>query len=314
MARPVVLDCDTGTDDAVAVVLAALQPALDLLGVTTVAGNAPLPVTTDNTLRVLDAGRGDVPVHAGRAEPLVAAPPLPAGEGGAARGSSGGALPLPPAIGRARSESAVDWLVATVAASPRPVSLVATGPLTNLAAALEVAPTLVDGVDQLVVMGGAHARGNVTASAERNMRHDAAAAQRVLDAGFRRLTLVTADAALSAPLDRAHARSLRELGTAAGSVVADLVEQRIDAYARPGSAAGEAAPVHDPLAVAVLLDAGVLRTREAHVAVEQHGLLTYGRTVIDVDGVEGRAANALVALEADAAAYASLLRSTFAAR
>ena len=286
--RGVVLDCDTGTDDAVAIMLAALHPGLDLLGVTTVFGNLEVADTTDNTQRVLDnVGRSDIPVH---------------------RGASSA---LPPRGRAADPSAAVDWLVETLRATTRPVTLVPTGPLTNVALALAADPRIVDAVDQLVMMGGSHRIPNVTPHAERNVRNDPAAADAVLRAGFRRLVMVTLDATHQAPLAHDDCDRLRRLGTPAGVAAAELVEERIEQYAgsdRPGARA--AAPVHDPLTVAYLVEPDVLTLRHLHVAVEAADGPTCGRTVIDVDGATGKPPNAHVALSADRDRFLSVLLST----
>ncbi len=308
----VILDCDTGTDDAVAIMLAALHPDIDLLAVTTVWGNAEVSATTDNTLRVLDlVGRHDVPVFRGLGRPIAPPPPgirLATDDDRAVR------LPLPATARAPRQETAVEWLVDTLRRTTERLTLVPTGPLTNLAAALTVDPTLIDAVAEVVVLGGAHAVGNVTASAERNVWNDPHAAAVVLGAGFERLVLVTLDATFGAPLDSRHGRRLHDLGTPAGTAAATFLEERIRDYASmPSMRRLGAAPVHDPMTVAYLLDPSVLTLRHAHVAVETTGRLTYGRSVIDLDEVGGGAPNAHVALEADAERFFDLLASTFAA-
>ena len=285
---PVVLDCDTGTDDAVAIMLAALHPGLDLLGVTTVFGNLAVADTTDNTRRVLDeVGRSGVPVH---------------------RGASSA---LPPGRRVPKASLAVDWLVETLRATTRPVTLVPTGPLTNVALALAADPRIVDAVDQLVMMGGSHAIPNVTPHAERNVWNDPVAADSVLRAGFRRLVMVTLDATHQAPLDHDDCDRLRRLGTPAGVATADLVEERIEQYAGWGPpGARPAAPVHDPVTVAYLVEPDVVTLRHLHVAVETTEGPTCGRTVIDVDGVTSRPPNAHVALTADRDRFVGVLLST----
>lgn len=293
--RRVVLDCDTGTDDAVAIMLAALHPDLDLLGVAAVWGNVAVEHATDNSLRVLDhVGRSDVPVLRGAAGPLRAAPDA------AARARDLPAhLPLPPTR-RTDDGDAVTWLVETLRAATAPVTLVPTGPLTTIALALRADPGLVDAVDEVVMMGGGHARGNVTPSADRNVWCDAQAAHEVLTAGFDRLVMVTLDATLQARATADDCARWRALGTPAGAAAAALVEERLVQYDGP-------APVHDPLTVAYLLDPEVVTLRHVHVAVELTGTLTYGRTVLDLDGVDGGTPNAHVALDVDAGRYRDLL-------
>ncbi|HWJ10029.1 MAG TPA: nucleoside hydrolase [Nocardioides sp.] len=248
---PVVLDCDTGTDDAVAILLAALHPGLDLLGVTTVWGNHDVRHTTDNSLRVLDlVGRGSVGVHPGRNEPVrPRIETLPSG-----RADLPPTLDLPAPVSTAGAE-AVEWLLATLRATTEPVALVATGPLTNLAAALAADRSLTGAVVRVVVLGGTHRRAGVTEHAERNVWCDPEAAADVLSAPFRDLLLVTMDATFSAPLTGADAARLRAVGTPAAVAAADLVDARIDWYRRdPAMAAVGGAPLHDPLAVAALVD------------------------------------------------------------
>lgn len=310
----VILDCDTGTDDAVAIMLAALHPDVELVGVTTVFGNAAVAVTTDNTLRVLDhIGRSDVPVFAGLDRPLSPRPvDVTVEDSDDGRSPY---LPIPPPASTARDEPAVEWLVATLRTATDRLTLVPTGPLTNIAAALTVDPRLVDAVAEVVVLGGAHAVGNVTPSADRNLWNDPSAAGVVLAAGFERLVLVTLDATFGAALTAEDGRRLDDLGTPAGTAAATFHRERIRDYAAlPRMRERGAAPMHDPLTVAYLVDRSILTLRHLHVAVETAGRLTFGRSVIDVDEVGGGAPNAHVALEADAERYVDLLRTTFAAR
>lgn len=302
-ALPVILDCDTGTDDAVAVLLAALHPGLELLGVTTVWGNHDVRHTTDNTLRVLDlVGRGDVRVHPGRNRPVrdrIA--PLPSG-----RADLPSTLDLPAAVSVA-ADDAVEWLVETLRAATDPVALVPTGPLTNLAAALAADARIVDAVGRLVVLGGAHRRAGVTPYAERNVWCDPEAAADVFAAPFRDLLLVTMDATFSAPLTAADAHRLRALGTPAALAAAAFVEARIEWYrSDPTMASAGGAPLHDPLAVAALVAPDLLTTVRATVAVERADPTTYGATrfAAEVDDAAGRIT---VAVAADHDRYVDLL-------
>lgn len=268
MARRLVLDCDTGTDDAIAIMVAALHPGLDLAGVCSVFGNAPVETTTANSRRVLaDVGRAGVPV-------------LP---GAAAAGS--------------RTSAAVEWLLALLRRTAEPVTVVATGPLTDLAALVQVDPSVVERVDELVVMGGnfgVAAAGPV----ERNLGNDPAAAAAVLAAGFRRVVLVPLDATWKALMGAADVEALRSLGSVAGSLAAGFVEERIGAYASM-SLHGRA-PVHDPLTVAYLLDPTVVALTPAQVVVAPDGRTTLGT---------GRP-NADVALTCDADRFRDLLLAT----
>jgi inosine-uridine nucleoside N-ribohydrolase len=281
MPIPVILDCDTGTDDAVAIMVAALHPGLDLLGVTTVWGNHDVRHTTDNTLRVLDhIGRGDVPVHAGRNEPFrPRVPPLPSG-----RDDVPASLSLPAPSSVARPTPGVDWLVETLRASTDPVTVVPTGPLTNLAAAVEAAPDILATVDRVVALAGTHEQPGVGPLVERNVWCDPEAAAYVVGAGFERLTLIGLDASFEAALDRDDARRLEELGTPAAVAAARFLTERIDWHARlPAVSQRAAAPLHDPLAVAHLVEPDLVRTTPALCRVELTPGEEYGRTVYDLD-------------------------------
>ncbi|NYI46837.1 inosine-uridine nucleoside N-ribohydrolase [Nocardioides aromaticivorans] len=304
---PVVLDCDTGSDDAVAILLAALHPGLDLLGVTTVWGNHDVRHTTDNTLRVLDlVGRGAVGVHPGRNEPVrPRIEDLPSG-----RSDLPSSLDLPAPVSAAGGE-AVEWLVTTLRGAADPVALVATGPLTNVAAALAADRSITGAIGRLVVLGGTHRQPGVTPYADRNVWCDPEAAADVLAAPFRDVLMVTMDATFSAPLTGADAGRLRSVGTPAARAAADLVETRIDWYRRDRAmAALPAAPLHDPLAVAALVAPEILTTVRASVEVERTDPERYGATRFSAEPDERRG-RLSVAVRADHDRYVALLCDTF---
>ena len=306
MAIPVIMDCDTGTDDAVAIMLAALHPGLDLLGVTTVWGNHDPRHTTDNTLRVLDhVGRGDVPVHEGANTPFRRRlTPLSSG-----RPDLAPVLDLPAARSGAGEGAAVEWLVETLRAATASVTVVTTGPLTNIAAAVAADTGLVDHVERLVVLGGTHRRAGVTPYAERNVWCDPEAAAFVLAAGFRRLTMVGMDATYAVPFDAEDAATLAARGAPAGTAAARFVTQRIELYrGDPAMAARAAAPLHDPLAVACLVDPGVVSVVPARCVVETTDPTTYGATRFTLDAED---ATLEVALGADHARYLATLLEAF---
>jgi inosine-uridine nucleoside N-ribohydrolase len=295
VTTPVILDCDTGTDDAVAIMAAALHPDLTLLGVTTVWGNHDVRHTTDNTLRVLDhVGRGDVPVHAGRNQPFrPRESPLPSG-----RDDLPSTLDLPAPTSTARSSDAVAWLIHTLRAATAPVTLVPTGPLTNIAAAMQAAPDIVGAVRRVVALAGTHLQPGVRPLVERNVWCDPEAVAYVAGAGFDDLMFVGMDATFAAALDAADADRLAALGTPAGAAAGRFQRQRIELYG------GASAPLHDPLAVAVLLDERVVRTEPASVTVDLQPGPTYGRTAYEL-GAEHP--NVSVALDADRSRFLDLL-------
>lgn len=307
MSVPVILDCDTGTDDAVAILVAALHPDLDLVGVATAWGNHDVAHTTDNSLRVLDlvgrGGVGGVGVHPGCNGPVrPRLEELPSG-----RSDLPATLGLPAATSAA-GIPAVEWLVETLRAATVPITVVVTGPLTNLAATVAADPGIVEAVGGLVVLGGTYRERGVTPYAERNVWCDPEAAHDVLDAGFRDVLLVTMDATFSAPLTSADSARLRAVGTLAASTTADFVDARIDWYRRdPAMAALGAAPLHDPLAVACLLDPGVIQVRKASVTVERTDPASYGATRFSFAGDGPVGAPVRVALGADHDRFLDLL-------
>lgn len=312
MPRSIILDVDTGTDDAIAIMMAALSPDLDLVACTTVWGNRPVKYTTDNTLRVLDyINRSDVPVYRGLDAPFG---PISVPQTTATDDHSGGKmhpkeLDLPPATSVAQEQGAVQWLVETLRARTEPITLVPVGPLSNIAAAITLDPSIVDKVDELVIMGGAHAFGNATPSAESNIWHDPVAADVVFKAGFRRIVLVPLDATHDALVTGAQATELEALGTPAGAATAVCIQQRIVAHdeSQP-QAIPDSAPIHDAVCIAYLLDPAVLPLEHLHVGIETTGVRTFGRTVIDVRHRGYEAPNAFVALTADADAFYRVLK------
>ena len=298
---PVILDCDPGHDDAIALLLALASPELELLGVTTVAGNAALEKTTANAIRVLElAGRGEVPVAAGADRPLA----RPLFVASYVHGESGMDGPaLPPPQGRPLEQRAVDFIAERVLASPRPVTLIPTGPLTNVAVFLARHPEAAARLERIVLMGGAIAEGNVTPAAEFNVWADPEAARCVFASGLD-VTMIGLDVTHQALVTDEHAARLRRAGRV-GEVVAELLaffnEFHRETYGFQGS------PVHDAVAVAHVIRPGLVETLERHVAVECKSELCRGRTVVDLWRRTGNAPNAKVGVGIDAGAFVELL-------
>ena len=315
MRRKLILDVDTGTDDAVAVMLAALHPGLELVGCTTVNGNIPVASCTESTLRVLDhVGRADIPVYEGLARPIARPDfPVPRRQRDLAGRYHPDILPVPPTARRKQDTGAVEFLIETYRAATDPITLVPVAPLSNIAAALALDPKFVDRVPEVVIMGGAHAFGNVTPAAEFNIWADPEAAAMVFAAGFAKLTLVPLDATHRALVTREDCARLAALGTPAGRAAAEFIGHRIvvhDEHQR--QSIPHSTPVHDALAVASLVEPQLITRHRYHVAVETRGDLTVGRTVVDTQGRGGTAPNCDVAFDADAAGFISLLLRSFA--
>jgi purine nucleosidase/ribosylpyrimidine nucleosidase len=257
-----------------------------------------------------------VGVHEGLARPIVREdfPAKKRYERGSAKDMHGLTLPLPDPHSAKSSTGAVEFLVETLRAATTPVTLVPVGPLSNIAAALAVEPRIVEAVDEIVIMGGGHDHGNETASAEFNVWADPEAADVVLAAPWRRLTLVPLDATHRALVSRADCDALDALGTPAGAAAATFVRQRIDAYDAGSSIdPRDAAPVHDALCVAYLIHPEVITTRHLHVRVETQGTRTVGRTVMDTRTHDSEPPNAHVAFDADARLFVDFLTKVLAA-
>lgn len=316
MARKLVLDVDTGTDDAVAIMLAALHPELELLAVTAVNGNVEVAHCTNNTLRTLEwIGRPDIPVYEGLAHPIVRNDfPVPRATKRDAKVHME-ALPLPEAKGRKQKLPAPLFLTEVFAQSPGAITLVAVGPLSNVAAAIALDPAFVGNVAELMIMGGAINKSNVTPSAEFNIWADPEAASVVLSAGWRKATMVPLDATHEALISLDQCRRLRALGSPAGVAAAKFIEYRIAGYhANQPTGIPDTAPVHDAVCIAALTDEKVIDTRHLNVVVETQGEFTIGRTVVDHERRTNRPANCYVALHADRERFFKILLTHFAKR
>jgi purine nucleosidase len=277
-AQKIIIDCDPGIDDALALAFAHGHPELELRGITTVAGNVSLDQTTANALRVRDfVGMRDVPVTAGCPVPLQ----RPALHARRVHGDSGlGAARLPASPSGPARGHAVDFLADAVGAEPGQVTLVATGPLTNIALALRRYPQLVSQVRDFVIMGGSAGRGNVTPAAEFNIAADPEAAAIVFGAGWT-VTMVGLDVTLQARATAAVRARLRGLGRLAD----DLLLPSLEGYSSGGQGSGpehaDGPPVHDICAVVRVAAPGLITCVPARVEVETAGRWTAGMTVTD---------------------------------
>ena len=295
MSIPILLDCDPGHDDAIALLLALGSDELELRGVTTVAGNQTLEKTTANAIRVLElAGRAKIPVAAGAGRPLLREPRVAADVHGDT-GLDGPDLP-PPHVDPS-PQHAVDFLAERVDGA----TLVATGPLTNVALLLARHPEAKP--ERIVLMGGAIAEGNVTPAAEFNIWADPEAARRVFTSGLD-VTMVGLDVTHRALVTPAHASQLREAGRI-GAVVAELLEFyggfHRSVYGWDGS------PIHDAVAVAHVIDPGLLELERLNVRIDTESELCRGRTVVDRWRRTGLEPTANVAVGIDAERFVDLL-------
>jgi inosine-uridine nucleoside N-ribohydrolase len=291
----VLLDCDPGHDDAIALLLALASPELELVGVTTVSGNQTIEKTTANALRILELVGSEVPVAQGADRPLVRARHV----ADYVHGETGLDGPdLPPAQGSPVAEHAVDFLAQHVAGT----TLVATGPLTNVALLLALHPDARP--DRVVLMGGAIGEGNVTPAAEFNIWADPEAARRVFESGLD-VTMVGLDVTHRALVSPGHVEQLRAGGRAA-VVAAELVDfySRFHRRVYPEL---DGSPMHDPVALAHVIDDGFLELAAANVEVDCAWEAGRGRTNVDARGRSGREPNAKVAVDIDAGPFLELL-------
>jgi inosine-uridine nucleoside N-ribohydrolase len=297
----IILDCDPGHDDAIALLLALGSPELNLLGVTTVSGNQTLEKTTANAIRVLDhVGHVDIPVAAGADRPLVRDRHVAA----EVHGETGLDGPdLPPPSRPPEQAHAIDWIAMTLVSRPDPVTLVPTGPLTNIALLLARYPDVAPRIERIVLMGGAVGEGNVTPAAEFNIWADPEAAHRVFTSGIE-LTMVGLDVTHQALLRTADVARLRSSGKA-GTLVADLFEFYVQFHRRRYGWGG--APVHDAVAMAHVIDSELLTTEHVGVVVDTGPELSRGRTHADRSGLSDWERNCHVAVGIDSDRFRELL-------
>ena len=303
--RKIIIDTDPGQDDAVAILLALASPEdIEVLGITAVAGNVPLPLTTRNARIICElAGRTDVAVYAGCDAPLKR-PLVTAEHVHGKTGLDGPVLPeptMPLAEGHA-----VDFIIETVLAEPEgTVTLCPLGPLTNIAAALEKAPEIAARVQEIVLMGGAYFEvGNITPAAEFNIYVDPEAADIVFKSGIK-ITVMPLDVTHKALVTKARNDAFRALGTPVGVAVAEMTDffERFDKE-KYGSAG---APLHDPCVTAYVIKPELFTGRHINVEIETGSELTLGMTVADWWGVTDRAPNATFMGDIDAAGFFDLL-------
>lgn len=297
---PVILDGDPGLDDAVAWLLALASPELKVLGVTAVHGNVGLPLTLRNTGVVLALAGSEVPYFAGADRPLVRESITAA----AVHGASG--LPaehLPEALHGPQFEHAVDFIIRKVRELPDKVTLIPTGPLTNLALAFRLAPDLPEKIKSVVWMGGSTTYGNRTPAAEFNALADPHAAKIVFESGVP-LKMVGLNVTMQCIASPARIAALHELGNRAGSVSAELLTFYAEIYRERYGLSGGA--LHDPLAIAAVIQPELLEWQDMRVDIDIQEGLNFGRTVCDVYG-SAQNANASVAVGVNDTDFFALL-------
>lgn len=308
--KKILIDCDPGVDDALALTLAHGSPELDLVGVTSVGGNVPIDVTTDNALRLVDFLGSDAPVARGAGVPLVRLPRTAAD----VHGTSGlGNAVLPEPVAQPCGQHAVDFIIDALAAAPGEISLVAIGPLTNIALALAKEPRVAEWAHEFVLMGGSYTRGNNTPAAEFNIAADPEAAAAVFNASWQPVMI-----GLDLTLQARATGDVRAGLAGLGRLDAELITPSLDLYGTAEEYRDGGPPVHDVCAVAYTIDPDLLATEPGHVAVETQGKYTSGMTVVDFRdpdaafaGQQPERHNAVVATGIDTARFWKLVTEAY---
>ncbi|MGB3493813.1 MAG: nucleoside hydrolase [Elainellaceae cyanobacterium] len=291
---PIIIDCDPGVDDAIAILLALASPELDILGITTVAGNVPLALTQANARKICElANHREIPIYSGCPRPMVRS--LHTAED--IHGKTGlEGITLPEPRLPLQSQHGVHFLIETLLSAAVPITLATLGPLTNVAIALIQAPQIAEHIHQIVMMGGAITHGNVTPSAEFNIYVDPHAAEVVLSSGIP-ITFLSLDVTHQVLTTPDRLAAIRAIATPVGQAAADLLSHygRLDGdrYDMPGG------PLHDPNVITYLLQPQLYSGKHCHVSVETCSPLTLGKTVVDWWGTEPGAVHVINTVDAD---------------
>lgn len=289
----IILDCDPGHDDAVAILLAGNSEAIDLLGITVVAGNQTLEKTAKNALRVVQWLGLDVPVYAGCGQPMIREKVI----AGDIHGESGLDGPVFPPLDRdVQPMHAVEYMIRTLLDSDGDITVVTTGPMTNLAMAMRMEPRIVEKIQRIVLMGGSYQNGNVTPAAEFNIFADADAAYVCFTSG-RPITMVGLDVTRKVLCYPEIVERMAKVDNKASRLFVDLMghfcktQKEIFGW--------EGGPLHDPVTVAALIDPTLLTTKPMNAQIENRSVQSYGRTNCDFFGYLQLPATADVAIDID---------------
>ncbi len=304
--KPVIIDCDTGTDDAIAIIAALYSPELDLRAFTTVAGNVELEHTSRNTLNLVRYLGFDTKVAVGAAQPILRRTIIHSGDN--THGDTGlGTLVLPKTDQPFYNQTAVDTIYEEALKAGGELELIPIGPLTNIAQAIMVHPDLKNLIRRIVFMGGAKYGGNITTTAEFNIWGDPEAARIVFAAGIP-LTMVGLDVTLKAALNLQDAADIRRIGTPAADVAADILDFMFKRLGR----GGEDALMHDALAVGVCINPDLVKMKHYFVDCECSGQYTAGHTFVATNRIFQGEPNCFVCEELDLPAFKAWLHGAIA--
>ena len=287
----IILDCDPGHDDAVAIMLAGKSPKIDLLGITVVAGNQTLDNTQRNALNIVQCLELDVPVYAGCGQPMIREK-ITAGDIHGKTGLDG--PEFEPLQRQLEKEHAVNFIIRTLMESEEPITMVTTGPMTNLGMAIRMEPRIVEKIKRIVLMGGAYTNGNVTPAAEFNIIADADAAYVCFTAG-RPITMVGLDVTRKALCYPSVVERMDKVGNKASKLFVDLMGHFCKSQKEVFG--WEGGPLHDPITIAYLIDPTVLTTKPMNAEIDIRSVQSYGRTNCDYFNYQKREPTADVGID-----------------
>lgn len=292
--RKIILDCDPGHDDAIAIMLAGKSPSIELLGITVVAGNQTLDKTVNNALQVCQHLGLDIPVYAGCGQPMIRDRQLIADD---IHGETGLDGPIFEPIAKKKEEKhGVQYIIDTLMASDGDITLVTTGPMTNVAMAMRMEPKILPKIKEIVLMGGAYQLGNVTPAAEFNIIADADAAH-VVFTSKRPIMMAGLDVTRKVLCYPEIVARMEKIGTKPAMLFADLM--RFFNKSQKATFGWEGGPLHDPVTIAYLIDPTVLVTKEMFTEIDIRSVQSYGRTNCDFFGYLKKETNSRVAIDID---------------
>ena len=289
----IILDCDPGHDDAVAIMLAAINPKIELLGITVVAGNQKLEKTVNNTLKVCNHLNLDVPVYSGMSRPMIREQLIADdihGETGL-DGPKFEELKI-----KAEDKHAVNFIIDTLMNSDEKVTLVPTGPLTNIGMAIRFEPRIIEKINRIVLMGGSYQLGNMTPAAEFNILADPDAAHIVFSSGVK-IVMMGLDLTRQASATKEVVEKIKSLNNKASKLFVDLME--FFAASQKNVYGWSAPPVHDPTTIAYIIDPECIEVKPMFCEIELWSERSYGRTLCDYFGILKKEPNVDVAVKLD---------------
>ena len=289
----IILDCDPGHDDAVAIMLAAINPKIELLGITVVAGNQKLEKTVNNALKVCNHLNLDVPVYSGMSRPMIREQLIADdihGETGL-DGPKFEELKI-----KAEDKHAVNFIIDTLMNSDEKITLVPTGPLTNIGMAIRFEPRIIEKINRIVLMGGSYQLGNMTPAAEFNILADPDAAHIVFSSGVK-VVMMGLDLTRQASATKEVVEKIKSLNNKAAKLFVDLME--FFAASQKNVFGWSAPPVHDPTTIAYIIDPECIEVKPMFCEIELWSERSYGRTLCDYFGILKKEPNVDVAVKLD---------------